>query len=99
MSEPLRVTPAHLHAVANDLDDHSRSFASAHESAQSNAASANLGSGLAAAALAGLLDATEGHSVEAASKFAHYSEAHRGAAQAYTAADASGGHHIDGSGI
>ena len=55
MSEPLRVTPAELHAAANDLDDHARSFASAHESAQSNAAGANLGSGLASAALAGML--------------------------------------------
>ncbi|GCB00822.1 hypothetical protein NCCNTM_44560 [Mycolicibacterium sp. NCC-Tsukiji] len=99
MSEPLRVTPAELHAAANDLDDHARSFASAHESAQSNAAGANLGSGLASAALAGMLEVTEDHSVEAATKFAHHSEAHRGAAQAYTAADASGAQHIDSSGI
>ena len=99
MSEPLRVTPAEFHAAANDLDDHARSFASAHEAAQSNAAGANLGSGLAAAALAGMLEATESHSVEAATKFAHHSEAHRGAAQAYTAADASGRQRIDGSGI
>jgi len=96
--KPLRVSPDELYATADALDMHAESFASAYRTAQAKAAGANLGSGLAAAALTEMLVATDAHAADAAARFAQHSRAHRDAARAYTATDEAGEQAITNSG-
>lgn len=85
--EPLKVDPAKLRATADQIDEHAAEFRSAHENAHAQASSVNLGSGLAAAALPGMLAAWQANGARLDRLSAEASAAHRDAAALYEGTD------------
>ncbi|WP_102143938.1 DUF6507 family protein [Mycobacterium hubeiense] len=96
--EPLKVDPSKLQLTADQLDSHAGGFQSALEAACSRAGKASLGSGLAAAALPGMLAAWEADGARFATQFANHAQGHREAARAYVSTDSDSAGEIDEAG-
>jgi hypothetical protein len=97
-NEPLKVDPTELQVTADQLDGHASVFGTAHQAAQSRAGKAALGSGLAAAALPGMLEAWESDGAHFGTHFAKHAQGHRDAAGAYVKTDDGNAGRIDGAG-
>lgn len=84
--------------TADQLEGHASGFRTAHEAAQSRASKASLGSGIAAAALPGMLAAWEADGAQFDENFARHARGHREAAEAYVRTDAGSAGRIDHAG-
>jgi len=96
--EPLKVDPTELRMTADQLDGHASAFGAAHETAQSRAGKAALGSGVASAALPAMLAAWESDGARFDTHFAKHAEGHREAAGAYVSTDSGSAGRIDDAG-
>jgi hypothetical protein len=94
----LKVDPSELQMTADQLDGHASVFGSAHETAQSRAGKAALGSGLASAALPGMLEAWDSDGARFGTHFAKHAQGHRDAAGAYVKTDDGSAGRIDDAG-
>jgi hypothetical protein len=97
-NESLKVDPTELQVTADQLDGHANVFGTANETAQSRAGNAALGSGLAAAALPGMLEAWESDGARFGTHFAKHARGHRDAAEAYVKTDDGNAGRIDDAG-
>lgn len=97
-SEPLKVDPTELRMAADQLDGHASSFRTAHQTAQSRASQAALGSGSAASALPEMLAAWEADGTRFDKHFTRHAQAHRAAADSYGTTDAESAGGIDDAG-
>lgn len=88
--EPLKAAPTELRQTADQLDEHANGFRTAHDAAQSRAGKLTLGSGLAAAALPGMLAAWAADATRFAAQFTKHAQAHREAADGYVRTDTHG---------
>lgn len=88
--KPLKVNPAELHLAAGQIEGHAGDFATAHQAAHWRAGQAALGSGLAAAALTGMLEEWESDDTRFGEHFTQHADGHRTAADAYLKADGGG---------
>jgi len=95
---PLKVDPTELGLTADRLDGHGSGFRAALETAQSRAGNVGLGSGLAAAALPGMLAAWEADGTRFDKDFATHAHGHREAANRYVRTDGASAGAIDGVG-
>lgn len=96
--EPVKVDPSDLQMAADQIDGHASGFRSAHEAAHARVGNASLGSGLAAAALPGMLSAWEADGAHFNERFTTYAQGHRKAAAAYTRTDGHSAGEIDDAG-
>jgi len=76
----LKVDPTELQVTAAQLEGHASVFGTAHQTAQSRAGKAALGSGLAATALPAMLEAWESDGARFGTHFAKHAQGHRDAA-------------------
>ncbi len=97
-NEPLKVDPTELHAAADQLDGHATEFLATHQTAQSRAGQAGLGSGLSAAALPQMVAAWEDESTRLGKHFEKHAAGHREAATRYVKTDIAGAEGIDDAG-
>lgn len=97
-NEPLKVDPTELRMTADQLDGQAGGFRTAHQAAQSQASKAALGSGVAAAALPGMLAAWEADGTRFDEQFTKHAQGHREAANHYVGTDAGGADRIDDAG-
>ncbi|MBO0678872.1 ESX-1 secretion-associated protein [Mycolicibacterium sp. S2-37] len=97
--EPLEADPSELHSAAARLDGHTGEFRSAQDAVRSRAAGVVLGSGVAGAALAGLLAAWDSETARLGAAGVRLAEGHRQAAQAYVRTDADGAGWIGEAGL
>lgn len=99
-NEPLKVDPTELRLTAEQIEAHAGDFLRDHQAAHWRASSCqtSLGSGLAAAALPGMLAGWEEHGTRFGKHFVTHAEGHREAADRYAATDADGASGIDNAG-
>ncbi|KUH84627.1 type VII secretion target [Mycobacterium sp. IS-1556] len=97
-NEPLKVDPTELRMAADQLDGHASAFRATHQTAQSRASKAALGSGSAATALPGMLAAWEAEGTQFNEHFIRHAQGHRDAADSYVRTDAGGAQGIDDAG-
>ena len=97
-NEPLKVDPTELQVTAAQLEGHASVFGTAHQTAQSRAGKAALGSGLAATALPAMLEAWESDGARFGTHFAKHAQGHRDAAEAYVKSDDGNAGRIDDAG-
>ncbi|MDQ8118529.1 WXG100 family type VII secretion target [Mycobacteroides abscessus] len=86
-SESLSVDPSELRVAAARLDAHGEQFQRGHQRAHSQAGQVRLGSGLAGAALTGMLSGWEADGDRYGKHFVNHAEDHRGAANVYERTD------------
>jgi hypothetical protein len=96
-NELLRVDPTELRLTADQIDGHAADFLRDHQIAHWRASSCqtSLGSGLASAALPGMLAAWEEDGTRFGKHFVTHAQGHREAASSYVATDANGASGID----
>jgi hypothetical protein len=97
--EPLVTDAVELWSVADRLDGQAGEFRSAQDGVRSRAAGVVLGSGVAGAALPGLLAAWDAESGRLADAAVRHANGHRRAADAYVGTDAEGAGWIGEAGL